>query len=582
MGDVVAEAAGGELAAKHVAVVYFHGMGSQRRYEETSRLIDALDKYVGESWRRRGEDRGILMDIKPRTERARTGEGGTYTYIRARHMRRGVRGATARFYEVYWAPLMAEGTSAKSVLRWMLGAIIRPVWILFSRWRLRQRVRRAGLMALRDWQRLWGGRWDEADFDKVLQAYATFEGLSAERAAPKGRFREFLRHLQHKMRGEPRHLALARWWRRVCIMRELWSFFLLLTLGLALLGGVLFGIGLVLMLLEGLAAMGMTAWLDNAGLTTLGALLEPGWKNGGMLLLYLAGALGLTRFLTDYMSDVQQWCTYEETDTKHRQRAAVIAQGMETLAHVLKDPLCERVVLVAHSLGTAVAHDTLLALQKQNHATAAADPAAAVPLEKIEHLVTVGSPIDKIHYLFESFRSDSHRYRRVVEALRGDIGTAPFSRERRPHIHWVNYWDRGDVVSGVLRSPTNEKSVELRVDNVQLRHFHFPDPWGSHIAYFRHRQVVGDLFAMIYERAHSFVAPEGDTPGRFLGPGQGALVPNLYLAVALAVPYLGIWHVVQLIQRPAAAPSYTLIGTAIGILLAGALISRLRGHLDPL
>ena len=31
--------------ANHTAIVYFHGIGTQRRHEEISRLLDAIDQY---------------------------------------------------------------------------------------------------------------------------------------------------------------------------------------------------------------------------------------------------------------------------------------------------------------------------------------------------------------------------------------------------------------------------------------------------------------------------------------------------------------------------------------------------------
>ncbi len=52
---------------KHTAVIYFHGMGDQKRYEEVSRLVDALDRYDYESENR--GFRGIDADLElPNTD----------------------------------------------------------------------------------------------------------------------------------------------------------------------------------------------------------------------------------------------------------------------------------------------------------------------------------------------------------------------------------------------------------------------------------------------------------------------------------------------------------------------------------
>src|SRR5260370_4438653 len=62
-----ADEAGAATRASYSSVVYFHGMGSQRRYEETSRLIDCLDKYLGRQ-HREGNSLGMLRNIRARVE----------------------------------------------------------------------------------------------------------------------------------------------------------------------------------------------------------------------------------------------------------------------------------------------------------------------------------------------------------------------------------------------------------------------------------------------------------------------------------------------------------------------------------
>jgi hypothetical protein len=159
------------------------------------------------------------------------------------------------------------------------------------------------------------------------------------------------------------------------------------------------------------------------------------WKTALGLAVSLASYLKLTKFLTDYLGDVEAWATYEETDEKYERRAKVIAIGTDVLTQVLGDERCDRAVLVAHSLGTTVAHDTPFSILRNNRARNNEDPIKGpTPLLKIEHFVTLGSPIDKIEYFFESYRSPFHRYRRVVEYLSGDISTEPFCRNGKPFI----------------------------------------------------------------------------------------------------------------------------------------------------
>jgi hypothetical protein len=175
-----------------------------------------------------------------------------------------------------------------------------------------------------------------------------------------------------------------------------------------------------------------TNFAAGTGLASLALVAAPTLTTAlGIVTTLVSVVLG--KFLTDYMGDVEAWATYEETDEKNERRQKVLERGVQTFAHVLGDPRCNRVAVVAHSLGTSIAHDTLLTLARQNRAINPQDPIAGpVPLHKVEHFITMGSPIDKIEYFFESYRSGSHRYKRVVEELRGDIGNVPFCRNRKP------------------------------------------------------------------------------------------------------------------------------------------------------
>src|SRR5262249_59742513 len=121
-----------------------------------------------------------------------------------------------------------------------------------------------------------------------------------------------------------------------------------------------------------------------------------------------------------------------------------------------------------------------------------------LPLEKIVVFVTMGSPVDKIHYFFESYRSAYHRYIRVIEGIRGDITEIPFAKNRKPHIHWINFWDRADLVSGSLETPARPPLANLRGDNVQVSSFPFPYPGARHSGSFQHRPVIPHLYAIIF------------------------------------------------------------------------------------
>jgi hypothetical protein len=318
---------------------------------------------------------------------------------------------------------------------------------------------------------------------------------------------------------------------------------MLVTLALALVllaGG---SAALILVLLKR-----FTALADGTALAALSDAAPATWKTAFTLAGTLATLLGLSRFLTTHLGAAEAWATFEETDEKYERRSKIIDLATATLKHVLCDPRCDRVIVVGHSLGSAIAQDALSALARDNRARQPQDPILGpVPLLKIEHFITFGSPIDKIEYFFESYRSPFHRYRRVVESLRGDIGSEPFCRNHKPFIHWINFWDDADIVSGALRSPASHAGFAQRVDNVHVANLAFPDPRASHDAYFHNRHVIACLFDAIYHRGRSFrtlPVTEGvgqNWEGAFLGP---AIDPpgkrRLWTVLATALPWLAL------------------------------------------
>jgi len=585
----------GPAPASYSSVVYFHGMGSQRRYEETSRLIDSIDRYLVRQ-HRSGNSLGILRDIKARVEPLRPDSKSKdiVGYIRTVFLADTQPKTThaVRFYEAYWAPVMAGNKSPWGVAKWLFKQPKRPFSTLLAPWRERQRLRRASLVALFERGRARPAGVEERDYTDLMSLYDEFEGLDAQRRFPKGTFDEFVAFVAEQFKSRPetaeRCTTLARAWFAAYRREELRNAGALAIIALALVllaGGVLFGI---LVVLQSLLAFPALADL----LTKLDTPLKADWKTAVAIAASLASLVGIAKFLTDYLGDVEAWATYEETDIKHMARNKVLDQSLELLTHVLCDPACERVTVVAHSLGTSVAHDALLALTRRNRAYKPEDPIAGpVPLSKIEHFVTMGSPIDKIEYFFESYSSPSHRYKRVIEALRGDIGSPPFTRNRHPYIHWINFWDQGDAISGALHSPASTAAFSQRVDNVHVANFRFPNPGASHAGYFDNRIVMDALFRVIYHRTGSFRTLQQPGPGKpydydsvHLGPGEPLGTRSGYILCALTTPLLVTAGLVAwlLDMRLVGWIALGLTAAAVISLLIGSIVSKLEGQRNPL
>jgi hypothetical protein len=586
----------------YVAVIHCHGMGSQRRLEETGRLIDSLDRYAYAC-----EDKvaGILTDIQAIPEQRRGGgdPGETVSLIRSK-FRQGPKGAytfrEVRFYEFYWAPIMNGQKSPWRILLWIVSQVLQPWRTLGSHWRERQRLRRAALAELFEPRGAPGTGLtppkgaEPGDLNTLIQLYDKFEQPDMLRRYAKGSFSDFLELIGTENAGEPERVkrltALAWRWFRHYLLGEVRN---LVVLSSAVLALVLVAVGAVL--IASLALQYLTALrIGNDALQSVVDAFKP--KPGDILRTAIGAAgsfavmIGLGRFLTDSMGDVEAWSTYRETDEKFEARRKVIAEGIATLTHVLSDDRCKRAVLLSHSLGTTIMNDTLLALGQRNKAANPNDPLAKpLPLYKIEHFVTMGSPIDKVEYFFESYSSKSHRYKRAVEDLRGDIGTPPFSKVgRQPHVHWINFWDEGDPVSGPLQSPTGSERPSARVDNVHVRNLHFPDPGKSHLAYLDNRKVVETLFGIIYRRDWSFEALTS-VPGSGkaydsvrLGPGEKQGADRFLQGTAIALPWLvlGGGVAIGIMGRQSLSAMLPAL-VATGVLILGYVVGTLLGQRNP-
>lgn len=587
--------------APYTAVVYVHGMGSQRRFEELSRLIDRLDRHA----RANDASAGTLVVMTPRLEELRADSGSDVSYIEvireppqpasgtasAEAIEQGV-----RFYEAYWAPVAAGGTSLRAVIAWLARQAVNPIRTAASAWRYRSRLRRASLHEL-----VSTGRATErdpalaSDLETLVRLYDDFDAPPARRAWPRGRFRDFLELISTARPTDARRLQrLARRWRWRYARSEVVAFITVMTILLALALGAAFIAG---------AVLALALWLRSLA---PGPIASPISLNLFLALLAGAlGALGFTRFLVEYMGDVQLWTTYEETSAKRTTRNEILRSTTRLLAHALGDPACQRVAVVAHSLGTTIALDSLLELARHNRARHPEEPMdGPLPLRKIEHFITLGSPIDKVHYFFEHYQGRLYRYNQIVEALRGDIGTPPFAsvppadESPRPHIHWINVWDRGDVIGGSVESPSHPRHASLRVDNVEVRGLLFPDPAASHRAYFDSSIVIGIIFRAVFDRAFSFVRPPLATSGiadyasRFVGPGRGGGPVRAIQALMLTIPWL---VVAGLLTTPVEGePAWGWLdevrhsawviaaGMLLALMIAGAIAARVRGNLEPI
>jgi len=563
----------------YVALVYFHGIGQQRRYEEVSRLIDGLNRYAPETKDKNDislNQEHVLQFEPTRPDLEESLGRPAVGYVPLLY-----KGKEYRLYEAYYADLFAGGLRPTEVFFWLLKLSIRPVKILLTRWRELPGLRRAVLLG--DWVRRRKNASDrnslDREVDQLLSGYDDF--VKSHEPAPysegnirqdirsflkrffsEGRYGQFSKHLPQYLKNhagknknsnskQVRNNA-RRWrWQFVRVQRTIILLVLtaLLSIGLALLGVGTF-----------VSRIPARPFLENVLI-------------GGIILLLL---WGIRAFLRNYVGDLYFWTSYEETSEKYRKREAVVSRCMGYLKHVLLDSNCDRIVLVGHSMGTTVAHATLQRLGRaQANSKSNGTSQKKLRLEKIQHLVTLASVIDKVYYLFETVTSKSYTFNRIIETTRGDLGTPPFAGPKTspiPRIHWINFWDRADVASSALYTPANyEFKPHYVVDNFEVAGSCFPDPSSAHLDYFNNPIVLGAISEVFFDNKYSFVdLPEGATEMQiqelFIG-GQEKQhrFTNVFQSVVSLTPWLILFYGIAsyFIPTIAGIPFFTAFGLYI-------------------
>jgi hypothetical protein len=140
-------------------------------------------------------------------------------------------------------------------------------------------------------------------------------------------------------------------------------------------------------------------------------------------------------------------------------------------------PDYKNIVLVGHSLGTVLAYDTLNAIFNiENTNNKPGAPNRAV--ERTRALITFGSPLDKAAFIFRAqFNRDTNigRIREMMAcAVQPMITDYRFRFNPIPAPHgprWINLWSPLDIISGNLgyfddpaQAPSMESQVENQID----------------------------------------------------------------------------------------------------------------------
>lgn len=482
---------------RHTSIIYFHGMGRPRRYEEVSRVLDSMDRYASsDAIGNVGMLRGQKVGLEPNRVMA---AGDPVTFFKfARFIPRAGRTAQLvgvfRLYENFWSPAAAGGIAAFGVLFWLLRRTLHPFFVLTRPWRAHQRLKRTYLNRL-FYDR---GKRPVEIYRELGRAYREFEGMEARRQFPRGGFADFMQFLRARAGKDvalhSQLFAVASQWRDTLVRAQVGVILLALTAYAGLSGIAIW----LLFVAASMLSWAGVSWSWVAGIAGAHPTLPYSVVIISGLGLVLLG-FAIARFLEQYVSDVVFWTTTLEKDVRHQKRQEILRAAEDMVLHVLDDPQCERIVVLGHSLGTAIAHETLLRLGRRLKADYEArldGPSRYEALRKISHIITYGSPIDRISYFFNLTYSRYHRFNRVADELMGQASDLPYKDKRQPIIQWVNIRDRADPIASRLFSPRGAIPNREEVQEVEVASSHFPNPGGAHTGYFESwlaSKVVYDL-----------------------------------------------------------------------------------------
>ncbi len=161
------------------------------------------------------------------------------------------------------------------------------------------------------------------------------------------------------------------------------------------------------------------------------------------------------RYFVNIMADFIIYLNPDVRSDYYMVRKRILEGAVEEIKTLIGNKEYEQIIIVAYSLGSAIAYDALNFINRQ------CKPIEGI--EKIRGLVTLGSPLDKVAFFF-------HEHPESKEFVRGQLleqyhgfnkkeydkwqGYPTIDRFKECLKHggfkWLNFWHKVDMVSGKL------------------------------------------------------------------------------------------------------------------------------------
>lgn len=186
---------------------------------------------------------------------------------------------------------------------------------------------------------------------------------------------------------------------------------------------------------------------------------------------------------------------FQEIRTKIKEAVGKVAKA------VYADRSYEGVVWVGHSLGSVVVYDALNALIMDDELTSQQPDA----VKRTKLLVTFGSPLDKIAFIFAAQWVSVTESR---EALAASFQPLILDYERFRSIPWVNIWSPADIISGDLDfyddlAKADGREVKNLVDTRATT------PLLAHVEYWQNRLLYEQIYLGLARQASAAALRDG-------------------------------------------------------------------------
>lgn len=198
----------------------------------------------------------------------------------------------------------------------------------------------------------------------------------------------------------------------------------------------------------------------------------------GPLLLYVptigpvvkALSPAISGWLRGFMQDTVIYTSSDVRSQNYAIRQQILNGAVEEIKLLLNHTDCQ-IILAGHSLGSVIAYDALNRINLDMNVYGGLDPKLSA---RIKGLVTFGSPLDKIYFLFrEPTSRERYVQRKVLSHFHGykslekdDDQPVRISSPIKPLLDdsaWLNFYHLKDLVSGHLDA--------YRVtDNIECKH----------------------------------------------------------------------------------------------------------------